>query len=97
VEKSTRLRYSANFLPQSSANLSPCPSPVDGLQDGDQGGKAPPTVREEEVRDQLRNMNIRESMGPEEMHPRVLRELADIIATSLSMIFVRSGTGCPER
>ncbi|KFQ55458.1 hypothetical protein N334_10646, partial [Pelecanus crispus] len=32
-----------------TGNLSPHPSRVDGPQDGDQGGKAPPTVREDQV------------------------------------------------
>ena len=38
-----------------TTNLSPHPSPVDGLQDGVQGGKAPPTVKEDQVWDHLPN------------------------------------------
>ena len=49
-----------------------------------------PTIQEETVRDLLLQLDCHKSMGPDEIHPRVLRELAEVIAKTLSIIYQHS-------
>ncbi|PKU38978.1 pol- hypothetical protein [Limosa lapponica baueri] len=52
----------------------------------------PPTAGEDDVRDHPRNLRLQKSMGPDEIHPRVLRELVDEVTQPLSIILTHRGS-----
>lgn len=54
------------------------------------GSIAPLAVSKDQVSDCLKNVNTHKTTGLDEMHPRILRELADIVVKPLFMIFKKS-------
>lgn len=87
------LRYLTDFFSFSSVFSGNCSSQTiweDGWESGVWGTNVPPAVCKDQVHDQLRNLNIHKPVGPNEVHPRVLKELADVVTKALSMIFRKS-------
>ncbi|KFM06605.1 hypothetical protein AS27_02750, partial [Aptenodytes forsteri] len=50
----------------------------------------PPIIQEEAVNDLLCHLDTHKSMGPDGIHPRVLRELVEELAKPLSIIYQQS-------
>ncbi|RMC04880.1 hypothetical protein DUI87_18055 [Hirundo rustica rustica] len=61
-----------------------------GLVDGVREQNDPPVIQEEAVRELLSRLDIHKSMGPDGIHPRVMRELADELVKPLSTIYQQS-------
>ena len=60
---------------------------MNGSEDGDWWSNVTPSVSIDQMCNHLRKLNIHKCMGPDEKHPRVLRELADVVTKKLSMTF----------
>ncbi|TRZ25772.1 hypothetical protein HGM15179_001358 [Zosterops borbonicus] len=60
-----------------------CPGLVDGVREHN----GPPIIQEEAVTELLRCLDIHKSMGPDGIHHRLMRELADELAKPLSIIY----------
>ncbi|KAK4825595.1 hypothetical protein QYF61_000684 [Mycteria americana] len=57
-------------------------------RDGDQNGA--PIMQWEMVSDLLHHLDTHKSVGPDEIHPRVLKELAEVLTKPLSIIYQQS-------
>ena len=58
-----------------------------GMPDGLEGNASRPQVGEDRVRELLEGLDVFKSVGPDALHPRVLRELAEVIAGPLAWLY----------
>ncbi|KAF4795869.1 hypothetical protein TURU_089442 [Turdus rufiventris] len=61
-----------------------------GLADGVREQNGPLVIEEDAVRELLKCMDIHKSIGPDGIHPRMMRDLADEFAKPLSIIYLQS-------
>ncbi|TRZ10099.1 hypothetical protein HGM15179_017010 [Zosterops borbonicus] len=58
--------------------------------DGVREQNGPPVIQEEAARELLSHLDVHKSMGPDGIHPREMKELADELAKPLSIIYNQS-------
>ncbi|RMC12017.1 hypothetical protein DUI87_11150 [Hirundo rustica rustica] len=61
-----------------------------GLVDGVREQNGPPVIQEVAVRELLNCLDVHKSVGPDGIHPRLMRELADELVKPLSIIYQQS-------
>ncbi|KAK4828070.1 hypothetical protein QYF61_023130 [Mycteria americana] len=60
------------------------------VEDRDREQNKPPIIKEEAINDLIHHLDTHKSIGLDGIHPRVLRELAEEIAKTLSIIYQQS-------
>ncbi|KAK4810800.1 hypothetical protein QYF61_008773 [Mycteria americana] len=89
MEHQHYVNFILTFDYYNTTNDGPCDSRSPGLEGCDWGSDKLPADFEL-AWDLLLQLNAHKSMGPDGIHPRVLKELADVIARPLSVIYQRS-------
>ncbi|KAK4810636.1 LOW QUALITY PROTEIN: hypothetical protein QYF61_007373 [Mycteria americana] len=88
-EKSEVLNAFFASVFNSRANCSLGTQPPES-EDRDRDQNGAPIIQGEMVSDLLHHLDIHKSMGPDEIHPRVLKELAEELTKPLSIIYHQS-------
>ncbi|KAK4815431.1 hypothetical protein QYF61_002646 [Mycteria americana] len=79
--------FASVFISRADCSMGTQPLELED-RDGDQTGA--PIVQGEMVSDLLHHLDTHKSMGPDEIHPRVLKELAEELTKPLSIIYQQS-------